>query len=149
MYEEIERERKNYYNKKNNQKIDSTSLITKIKNNIQSINQIKTRLSSTSTFTMSKNSASLTYKIDNNEAINNNNNSRQTNATLVERVYLSNKFYPDSSKNILKLSNVKFFSNAYFHHFTDMFITLISSIVVLIAFVNIVVLTILCRYRKT
>jgi hypothetical protein len=97
---------KNYYNKKINQKIDSASFITKIKN----INQIKLKLLS-STSTLPTNSTRISLNLSSSvidqeeekdnknsiEAINFNNNS-QINATLVERVYLTNKFYPDSSK---------------------------------------------------
>jgi len=97
---------KNYYNKKINQKIDSAIFITKIKN----INQIKLKLLS-STSTLPTNSTRISLNLSSSvidqeeekdnknsiEAINFNNNS-QINATLVERVYLTNKFYPDSSK---------------------------------------------------
>jgi hypothetical protein len=97
---------KNYYNKMINQKIDSASFITRIKN----INQIKFKLLS-STSTLPTNSTQISLNLSSSlidqeeekdnknsiEAINFNNNSR-INATLVERVYLTNKFYPDSSK---------------------------------------------------
>ena len=131
-------------------------MITKIKN----INQIKLKLSSTSTTTSSTRislnlSSSLINRIDKEgeednkntmEAINNNNNSSQINSTLaVERVFLTNKFYPDSSIIYclyLILKCIIFFKYFYL---LGLFITLISSIVVLIAFVNIIVLAVLCR----
>ena len=82
-------------------------MITKIKN----INQIKLKLSSTSTTTSSTRislnlSSSLINRIDKEgeednkntmEAINNNNSSQINSTLAVERVFLTNKFYPDSS----------------------------------------------------